>query len=261
MGDTVWRLLLDDPLDGAWNMAVDRAIQLGREAGDSPPTIRIYSWKRPTVTLGRFQEPSGIDWGAVSRWDVDVVRRFTGGRGVLHDDEMTYSIVAGTMDGVPRGTAASYRHLCDGLVHAYRSLGVAAELTERPRGESGNAACYLHSTRADLSVGLSKLAGSAQTWVGSTCLQHGSFTVSRDLQRESEVFHLGEAASKALEETTSTLESLGILPPPAFEFASVLASSIATGLGVRAEPGGLSSCEHDAARDLVEEVTVERPAE
>ncbi len=82
-----------------------------------------------------------------------MVRRPTGGRGVLHDDEVTYSVVAGVDDGIPRGTSASYDVLCGGLASAYSRLGVDAALTARPRGSSDSAACYLHATRADLSLG------------------------------------------------------------------------------------------------------------
>ncbi|MDP2232400.1 MAG: lipoate--protein ligase family protein, partial [Actinomycetota bacterium] len=118
-----WRLLsADGPKDGAWNMAVDRAIQLACAAGAAPPTLRLYTWARPTVTLGRFQPASSVQADACGRYGVGVVRRFTGGRGVLHDDEVTYSIVASVPDGVPRGVAASYRYLCTGLTEAYHLL-------------------------------------------------------------------------------------------------------------------------------------------
>ncbi len=80
--------------------------------------------------------------------------------------------------------------LCGGLVEAYRELGVEAALTARPRGDGSSAACYLHATAADLSLGALKLSGSAQVWHGSTVLQHGSFIVSRDVDREARVFGL-----------------------------------------------------------------------
>ena len=135
-------------------MALDRAVQLAHHAGDSPPTLRLYEWTRPTVTLGRFQDAGQIDGEFCSAHGIDVVRRQTGGRGVLHDDEVTYSIVAGVADGIPRGTSGSYATLCGGLAEAYARLGVDAALTARSRGSRDSAACYLHATRADLSLGL-----------------------------------------------------------------------------------------------------------
>ncbi|MDP2401547.1 MAG: hypothetical protein Q8M66_06170, partial [Actinomycetota bacterium] len=157
----VWRLLVDEPADGVWNMAVDRAIQLERATGLVPATLRLYGWSRPTVTLGRFQDVAGLDEAACMRHGVDMIRRATGGRGVLHDDEVTYSVIAALDDGVPRGVAASYRYLGAGLVATYRNLGVEADLTARPRDDSRSSACYLHATGADLSVGVAKLSGSA----------------------------------------------------------------------------------------------------
>ncbi|MDP2182666.1 MAG: biotin/lipoate A/B protein ligase family protein, partial [Actinomycetota bacterium] len=202
-----WRLIVETlPGDGAWNMALDRAIQMSRVAGEAPATLRIYGWKRPTVTLGRFQDTGSVDLEACRRYGVDVVRRFTGGRGVLHADEVTYSVVAAVGDGVPRGTAASYAHLCAALVEAYRRLGLAeASLTPRPRGSSASGACYLHATSADLSVGIRKLSGSAQVWMGDAVLQHGSLVMTRDTAREAEVFGLSPAEGEALQESTATL--------------------------------------------------------
>ena len=254
MGAT-WRLIIDDgPAEGAWNMALDRAVQLSREAGEAPPTLRLYRWVRPTVTLGRFQDAAGIDRDVCAAEGIDVVRRFTGGRGVLHDDELTYSIVAGLEDGVPRGTAASYRMLCGGLVEAYRELGVVeAALTPRPRGDGSSAACYLHATAADLSLGALKLSGSAQVWSGSTVLQHGSFTVTRDIEREARIFCLDVRDTSRLAEQTATIaDSLGRRPSVETLEAAIVAG-VARGLGVTFERGDPSACEVELAKVLLPE--------
>lgn len=247
-----WRLLIDDgPADGAWNMALDRAVQLARAADQVPPTLRLYTWVRPTVTLGRFQAVAGVDREACAEEGIDVVRRFTGGRGVLHDDELTYSIVAGLDDGVPRGTSASYRMLCTALVEAYRELGVEAALTPRPRGDGSSAACYLHATAADLSLGALKLSGSAQVWHGSTVLQHGSFTVTRDVAREARVFRLGEHdAGRLAEETATIVNSLG-RRPSTDDLTRAAIAGVRRGLGVVLEPGALTELEISTARGLL----------
>ena len=135
MSDPVWRLIIDGQQPGAANMAIDRAMLAGRRQGSSPATLRLYRWKCPTVTVGHFQRLDQVDLAACARRGFDVVRRPTGGRGVLHDDELTYSVVAHVEDGVPRGVAASYRHVSAALAEAYRILGVEAELTQRSRGE------------------------------------------------------------------------------------------------------------------------------
>jgi len=232
-------------------MAIDRAVQLARQRGDAPPTLRLYGWVRPTVTLGRFQDVSGVDRAVCAAEGVDVARRPTGGRGVLHDDELTYSVVASVADGVPRGTGASYRHLCEALAEAYRRLGVDAALTARSRGDSASASCYLSATRADLSLGARKLSGSAQVWHHDTVLQHGSFTRTRDVAREARVFRLApEAATKLARETATLADALG--DPPAREaIADAVRDAFSTVLGVDLVPGKLSDSEMRTAEELV----------
>jgi lipoyl(octanoyl) transferase len=254
-----WRLIIDDgPASGAWNMALDRAVQLAREAGDAPPTLRLYRWVRPTATLGRFQDVAGVDLEDCAREGIDVVRRFTGGRGVLHDDELTYSMVAGLTDGIPRGTSASYRMLCGGLVEAYRELGVEAALTPRPRGDGSSAACYLHATAADLSLGALKLSGSAQVWSGSTVLQHGSFTLTRDVAREARVFRLDPRDAQRLADETATIADSLPGRPSGDALEAAVVAGVARGLGVRLERGDASAAELEAALGLLGETDARR---
>lgn len=250
MGFT-WRLVVDDaPGCGAWNMVVDQAIHNARVEGRVPPTLRIYQWSRPTVSLGRFQDASSIDLTYCAEHGVDVVRRSTGGRGVLHDDEVTYSIVASVEDGVPRGVAASYRHLCTGLEEAYRILGVDAELTRRTSGDGASAACYLHATPADLSVGARKLSGSAQVWVGTTVLQHGSFTITRDLAREFAIFRMDHSARWSMVATTATLSDQLAEAPSRSAIVVAIRQGLERGLGIALVQGELTQVETACAMKL-----------
>jgi lipoate-protein ligase A len=246
-----WRLILDGACNGAWNMAVDAAMLDARARGDAPPTLRLYRWSRPTVSLGRFQKLADIDAEAVREFGVDVVRRPTGGRGVLHDDELTYAVVAGTKDGIPRGVVASYRALSSALAEAYRSLGVPAELTARPRGDRGAGACYLHATNADLSLGAAKLSGSAQVWRSDACLQHGSFVRSRDVCRESRVFRLDAHAASQLAATTATLADVLGESPALERVAHAVKTSFERVLGVTFEAGALSEGERAQAEQTM----------
>ncbi len=252
-----WRLIVDDgPADGAWNMALDRAIQLSRDSGDSPPTLRLYRWKRPTVTLGRFQKSDTVDRDYCVSHGIDVVRRFTGGRGVLHDHELTYSLVCGTRDGVPRGVAASYRVLCEGLAEAYRILGVDACLTASSRGDRNSAACYLHATSADLSIGAQKLSGSAQVWSGDTVLQHGSFTVRRNVAVERSVFMLDDKATTLMASRTATLAEL-VVPTPGIErIADAVVQGLSRSMSVSFVLGEPTRDEVALARELLPQVNL-----
>lgn len=246
-----WRLILDGAGDGAWNMAVDRALLDSYEAGEAGPTLRLYGWNRPTVSLGRFQPVEDVSAEACERYGIALCRRPTGGRGVLHADEVTYSMVTGVRDGLPRGTSASYRWLCQALVSAYRELGVPASLTARERGPKGSGACYLHSTAADLSLGVAKLSGSAQVWAKDACLQHGSFVISRDVEREAAVFGLDAEAAAALAVSTATIEaSLGRRPEEA-ELQRLLLLGLGDGIGAELVSGELSAAESSQAETLV----------
>jgi len=238
-----WRLILNGPEDSAWNMAVDRAVLHARERGDAPPTVRLYRWVRPTVTLGRHQDVGDVDMVECEKRGFDVVRRPTGGRGVLHDDELTYSVVASVDDGIPRGVAASYRVLCGPLVEAYKALGVDATLTGRARGDRAAGACYLHATSADLSLGVAKLSGSAQVWDRNAVLQHGSFVRSRDTEAESAVFRLDNRAQSRLRDSTTTLADVLGLAPSFEEIIDAARSAFGSVLGIDLEPGILTDAE------------------
>ena len=258
MKAAAWRLIVDERVDGAANMAVDRAVLSCRSEGLVPATVRLYRWEVPTVTLGRFQKVDGVDLAACERRGFDVARRPTGGRGVLHDDELTYAVVAALPDGVPRGTAASYAHLCAALARAYGTLGVPAEFTARSRGERDSAACYLHATGADLSLGAAKLSGSAQVWRGDAVLQHGSFVVSRDVAAESEVFRLDERGAGALAERTATLSGTLGRRPSTEEIAAAAVEAFEAELGVLLELGALSDEERSRAAAWVSEHSIAR---
>lgn len=251
------RLIVDGPAPGAWNMAVDRAILASHEAVEGIATLRLYRWEPATVSLGRFQKLDDVDLAVCRRAGLGLCRRPTGGRGVLHADEITYSIVAGLRDGVPRGVSASYRMLCGALVEAYREIGVPAELTARPRGLQASGACYLHATHADLSLGAAKLSGSAQVWGHESCLQHGSFVIDRDVALEAAVFRLSADSEEALAGSTDTISgALGIRPDLA-ELTEAIVRGVAHGMDVTLEPGALTQGEREWAERHVAESVVE----
>lgn len=253
-----WRLIVDPDSDGAWNMAVDRAIQLARESDDVPPTLRVYGWTRPTVSLGRFQAVESVDAEECARRGFDVVRRSTGGRGVLHAHEVTYCVVASRADGVPGGVAASYAYLSRGLVEAYAKLGIPAQLTARDRGDAHSGACYLHTSRADLSIDGAKLAGSAQVWCGSTCLQHGSLVIDRDIDAEAAVFSLEDSAIAALRERARTIRDVLGRAPATEEVVAALVAGFDRVIGAGLAVGEYTRQELETASSLQEEMSILR---
>ncbi|MGD9253963.1 MAG: hypothetical protein PVG92_08530, partial [Holophagae bacterium] len=125
-----WRLIIDGDLAGAANMARDVAILEAVASGGSPPTLRLYGWNPPCLTLGRHQGVDAANFEFCRSNGIDIVRRPTGGRALLHHLEQTYSVVAPLGAGpLPKPLQEAYRTICRALVAAMQSLGVRAELT------------------------------------------------------------------------------------------------------------------------------------
>lgn len=163
-------------------MAIDEAILNTHLRGYVPPTLRVYRWNTPTLSLGYFQSlEKEVDRERCSEMEIDIVRRLTGGRAVFHRDELTYSVVVSDKYGFPQALADSYRIFCQGLIAAYGFLGLEVDLIHGEKGVS-SPACFTSSTSADIAFQGRKIAGSAQFRRGSAILQHGSLPFSLDTQ-------------------------------------------------------------------------------
>src|SRR5581483_9196976 len=169
---TAYRFINTGIQDAAINMALDEAILLHHLRGEVPPTLRVFRWSQPAISLGRFQSVEReIALDECQRQGVALVRRPTGGRAVYHRDEFTYSIVIGKRYGVPSGVVAAYAYLAQGLMAALRELGIQAELSDERVNKHPSAACFASSTQADLTSSGYKLVGSAQVWKDDALLQ------------------------------------------------------------------------------------------
>lgn len=172
-----WRLLDTGALPGSLNMAIDEALLRLHQPGKSQPTLRFYQWSPPAVSLGYFQKRHSIDTHACCELGIDVVRRVTGGRAVLHENDLTYSIVADSVQDIPSSLDAAYRLLCEGLLAGFRLLGFEAELgREKTRSPQADI-CFVRAAIGDIVYQGRKFVGSAQTWQGASLLQHGSIMV------------------------------------------------------------------------------------
>jgi len=185
-GGQTWRLLSDGDLSGAHNMARDVAILEAVSAGEVPPTLRLYGWNPPCLTLGRHQGVEAADFGFCAHEGIDVVRRPTGGRALLHHLELTYAVVAPLGAGpLPRPLQDAYRMICGALVRAMQSLGVEAELTgggvnlELP-GPRTTIPCFEAPAGGEVVVRGRKLVGSAMRAHAGTILQHGAIVLDWD---------------------------------------------------------------------------------
>lgn len=174
-----WRLLLTDPASGPENMALDEAL-MARARSTGEWVLRVYSWSAPTLSLGRHQSAcAAYDPATLAAAGVAVVRRPTGGRTVLHDREVTYSVTGpATEAGALR---ESYQRINRLLVDGLRSLGIAAEIAEKPRAPKPDLTpCFELPSPGELTAGARKLAGSAQWRDHGALLQHGSILVDGD---------------------------------------------------------------------------------
>lgn len=191
-----WRFLDSGPATGAVNMTIDE--ELLQEAGkaDTIPVLRFYGWSPPAVSLGRFQDAErSVNTEACRRHGIDIVRRITGGRAVLHRDELTYSIIARSdSDLFPNDVLGTYKVIAAGLLAGLRGLGIPAEMVsrsgrhaERVKSGTQDPACFSSPSWYEILVQGRKIVGSAQRRVGGAFLQHGSILIRYDAPLEAEV--------------------------------------------------------------------------
>lgn len=214
---SAWRLILSPAAQGAWNMALDEAILEFTAAGESPPTLRLYSWSPPCLSLGNAQPISQIDPTRLSAYGWDIVRRSTGGRAILHTDELTYSVTAPLEDpNFEGGVLQSYKYISDGLISALSILGLQVEiqpevvLSEQERSQP---VCFQMPSSYEITVNEKKLVGSAQLRRKGGVLQHGTLPLCGDIGRISFVLDFEdedqrERSHARVQERATTLESL-----------------------------------------------------
>ncbi|MGK7313141.1 MAG: lipoate--protein ligase family protein [Candidatus Longimicrobiales bacterium M2_2A_002] len=292
-GPRPWRLIVAggggrppmEPARGAENMAIDSAL-LDAVKDGAAPVLRLYRWSPATLSFGRNQPSRGrYDRDAATARGIDFVRRPTGGQAVLHDDELTYAVVAPvSVIGRPR---AAYRRINEALVDGLGRLGVRATVAAgglgggaggrgaevaaevgsgagRPPagGPDWDAACFRRPERGEVVVEGAKLVGSAQRMEDRTILQHGSILVGGSQAAAEELLVVGQRAGASAtagvrpgsgahdDPGWTTLErELGARPSP-----EVLGEAVRAGfesaLGLDLEEGRLSPDEQESAASL-----------
>jgi lipoate-protein ligase A len=247
-----WRLLSHAAGDGAWNMAVDEAVADAVGRGHSPPTLRWYDWRRPTVSFGLLQRVRGGPMATTcGRLDIPMVRRPTGGRAVLHAAELTYSLTLPATSPLARGPVQrSYMAIVEGLLDGLGRLGIQAahgDPTEQPSTPRATA-CFQTRRLPAILVGGRKLLGSAQRRWHRGLLQHGSLLLEFDLGLHQALF-----PDWPREEAGQRVTWMGVLlpvVPSRSELIGTLTDGMAAGCGVRFEPGELTASEAAHAREL-----------
>ncbi|MBF5046166.1 lipoate--protein ligase family protein [Aggregicoccus sp. 17bor-14] len=257
----VWNLLEQlEGASGAWQMALDEALL--EEAAANPdfrPTLRLYVFSPGCLSLGRTQKLASVDAEGARAEGLHLVRRVTGGSGVLHHGELTYSVVARTAppfaDDIEQNYTLLSRALAAGLA---RHFGVSAELEpSRPAAGPGAAhgACFLTPALKELKVGGRKLVGSAQRRVRGALLQHGALPLRTDYALHGRLFGL---APERLRGAMVDLEEAAGRAVSHAEAARALRTGFEEQLGVRWSEGGLGAGSEARVRARAEQLVAGR---
>ncbi len=260
---TTWRLVITPPASGAWNMAVDEAILEAAVRGEVASTLRLYAWEPPCLSLGYAQEYSDADLPQLSALGWQLVRRPTGGKAILHTDELTYS-VAGPADEarLSGGVLESYRRLSDALLLALSFLG--AQASAHPQAgplstsDAKGPVCFEMPSNYEITANGKKLIGSAQSRRLGGVLQHGSLPLYGDLARITRVLVFAseisrrQAAERLLQRAATLEQVLG----SALDWqtaAQAFASGFEQALNLELLTSPLTPGESERANQLVQE--------
>lgn len=206
MSKETWRFIDSGNCSPSFNMGLDEALLDWHSEGKIPPTIRFYGWDPATLSVGYFQKvEKEINMEAVREHGLGFVRRPTGGRGVLHDEELTYSvIVSEEHPEMPKTVTEAYRVISEGILKGFQALGLEAyfavpKTAEEREGLKNprSAVCFDAPSWYELVVEGRKVAGSAQTRQKGVILQHGSILLDLD---EDKLFSLFKYPSDRVKE-------------------------------------------------------------
>ena len=193
-----WRFLDTGPNDGVYNMALDEAIlNIKAENPSALPVLKIFCWRPPCLSIGRNQNIKEINLEGCRKLGIDVVRRPTGGTAILHNKEMTYSVIISENDGLPRSIRESFTILNLGLIAAYKKLGVEIDLVPNEK-RNFVPLCFASAGIADLTYKGKKIIGSAQRKKRDAVLQHGSLVMRHDPRLMLELFNLDNSQKETL---------------------------------------------------------------
>jgi lipoate-protein ligase A len=164
------------------NMAIDEVL-----ISSNVPVLRFYQWKPNAVSIGRFQNINDIDMGYCDKNKIDVVRRITGGKTVLHEHELTYSFIV-DKNKMPRSIVESYNIISNALIRGLQVLGLSPEMNKVKVVNKDNPVCFQETSFNEIVINQKKVVGSAQVRVKGKLLQHGSILTGIDNKKSSNCF-------------------------------------------------------------------------
>ncbi len=197
MEKETWAFIDSGEHSPGFNMALDEMLLQWHSEGKIPPVVRFYGWNPPTLSIGYFQKVNKeIDVAKVKEAGLGLVRRTTGGRAVLHEHELTYSVIVNEQHArMPKNVTEAYRVISEGLLKGFQNLGFHAYFSIPQTEEElqklkdpKSAICFDASSWYELVVEGRKVAGSAQTRQKGVILQHGSILLNLDTNKLFELF-------------------------------------------------------------------------
>ncbi|MFZ5875549.1 MAG: lipoate--protein ligase family protein [Nitrospirota bacterium] len=240
---------MDPPSPAGYNMAVDEALADACRRGHIGPTLRVYGWDRPSISLGYFQRPEAVvDLERCRAAGVPVVKRTTGGRAVYHHREVTYSLVAPTPHPkFPSTIRGAYEVVARALASGLTDFGLRVDLhprdPERLRRGTKTPLCFDSTSRSELTLHGKKVVGSAQRRWPTAFLQHGSILLGYD-SSEAAPWFLSHAAADSI--IGLNAEHRDIAPD---DVRRALRSGVEKTFGVRLVVATLSPEEADAVAE------------
>ncbi|MFD1706397.1 biotin/lipoate A/B protein ligase family protein [Siminovitchia sediminis] len=212
MKDT-WGLLHSGHDDAAVNMAMDEALLNWHSEGKIPPVLRFYGWSTPTLSVGHFQKVDRtIDMDGVKRHGCQFVRRQTGGSAVLHDDELTYSvIVSEDKPYISQSVREAYYELSKGIMEGFNQLGIQADYSiPKERFVERTAVCFERPSDYEMLVDGKKISGHAQTRKKGVLLQHGSLPFTIDQQMLFDLFRFSDEETRERKRSVFSNKAISI---------------------------------------------------
>ncbi len=232
------RILSDEPEAGPVNMGRDEALLFGVGEGSSPPTLRLYQWREPTISLGYFQHFADYEALPPPAGGLPVVRRLTGGGAILHDLELTYSLaIPAGHSLLANGPNRLYELAHDAVIAALGGAGMSTQrcgISDDSGAARGPFFCFERRHCYDVLLGVAKIAGSAQRRTRQAVLQHGSIILGNRFDQQPTAAAVGD-----FEAMVSNVGSRFVIA-----FASLT--------GVRSEPGRWSESELAASKRLTD---------
>jgi lipoate-protein ligase A len=259
-----WRLIVSGFADGATNMAIDEAILQAVSEGLVPPTLRFYGWEPPCLSLGLNQSvQEEIDLEECRKAGIDIVRRPTGGKAILHYQELTYSVVLPSSHPLAgTGVLDSFRRISYGLLRGLEILGLRPYQAIPDRQDYlSSPVCFEAPSDYEIECAGKKVIGSAQLRRKGAILQHGSIPLKGDIAAIAHFLRLGSRERQALEERirlrASTLSELLGREVTFDEAAAAFIRGFREAFNLLLAPSSLTQFEEEQAASLRKKYTSE----